>query len=1206
MNQDPDSQVMTSDITTIVSVHGGHRKRDRQLSPEAHLAMLETAVSRLPGPVIISCVGPWVGSKGSLAGHHWIHSDSDLGHQHGAFTAIEQGLWAARTKWIFVTAEDVLFESQTPAQYAVNQAITEGVDYLSRPWFDDNSGIGTQVFAARVAPLCASQVGKHAFSFAAFAALDANLEHYMLATLRDHGIPFSTMLDVPAWSSHDPTEFIRKTATMLPRSQHLKRVLIKFRHGLGDAVQLTSVLLHLRSERPGWLIDVAAQTGKHTCYRGLCERSYDMDREPVPPDHTYDAVFDLEWKENTLNYADTISTKVTRCLAEVFGIESKRELLRYEIQTTPEEDWRAVAWLESIGCTRIDDGRFNGVLVHYQGNTSKEKKDLDDQAAGEIVHSVAGSGYIPIILDWDNRSSLPDGHRCFSPSAHNPLWPDRQTGDAAMLAALIERCSALIGVDSGPLHVACATSTPVIGVWTGHSPRRYIEPCGNAIHLVPIDDNLSEFGYRWKKVKKAQIPSEVCAQLSALGIAVAYQPQGQKLRATEYTEDYYKEHKSAGLDYLGFGDWQINYARWLVDTLGWRGKKVLDLGCACGAVVRGFGDAKAVVCGADISEYMINLGRKNWPDMARLLTVADAASLPYDDDSFDAIHCAQSAEHWQPEDVPAILQEVFRVLRPGGLFWCALDTEELYARQGRDPATEDPTHFCIKPIGWWHERLIEVGLIDVTQSLDRPLREANGSYLKEYDWDWFAVRKPEAEIPNDSSDRQKLAQRKIILGSNLSPGDIVVMTAAVRDLHTTYPGQFLTDVRTPCQALWEHNPHITPIPDGEGELIELNYPSIHESNQRPRHFIEAYREDLERQLGRPIKQGAFKGDIHLGEAERSWMSQVEEVEGVGARFWIIVSGGKSDFTAKHYAPDRLQKVVDYFQGKIRFVQVGEKSHMHPPLSGVLDLRGKTDLRQLIRLVHHADGVLCPVTSLMHLAAAVPVREGHHNRPPIRACVVIAGGREPSHWERYTGHRYLDTIGALPCCASGGCWKSRVIPLGDGAEHDNSLCERPVKQDSGQYLPRCLDLITADDIIRAIDSYRTVTEPAPVVEVPKPKPAREFFDSNGNKVQILKTLYFTADGNARVMHDRMVKEGPGLWRELHLKALGTTDHNEFNAWLDEFKIKLACGECRQHFGNLRREVPLTRDLFEWTVEVHNRVNQKLGKPILTLAEAEGVY
>ena len=48
--------------------------------------------------------------------------------------------------------------------------------------------------------------------------------------------------------------------------------------------------------------------------------------------------------------------------------------------------------------------------------------------------------------------------------------------------------------------------------------------------------------------------------------------------------------------------------------------------------------------------------------------------------------------------------------------------------------------------------------------------------------------------------------RKLILKNFQSPGDIVMLTAAVRDLHRSNPGRFVTDVRTPCGHLWENNP----------------------------------------------------------------------------------------------------------------------------------------------------------------------------------------------------------------------------------------------------------------------------------------------------------------------------------------------------------------------------------------------------------------
>ena len=314
--------------------------------------------------------------------------------------------------------------------------------------------------------------------------------------------------------------------------------------------------------------------------------------------------------------------------------------------------------------------------------------------------------------------------------------------------------------------------------------------------------------------------------------------------------------------------------------------------------------------------------------------------------------------------------------------------------------------------------------------------------------------------------------RKLILRNSQSPGDVLMLTAAVRDLHLTYPGEFLTDVRTPCPALWEHNPNITPLEENDPsvETITCEYPLIHSSNTLPYHFVHAFRLFLNERLGLHIRPHAFRGDVHLTEQERHWLSQVDEITGTpDTRFWIIVAGGKTDYTAKWWDPQRYQAVVDHFRGRLLFVQCGESGagHVHPPLEGVFDLRGKTDLRQLLRLVYHGDGVVCPVTFLMHAAAAVPTRPG---RPLNRPCVVVAGGREPPHWEAYPHHQFLHVNGSLPCCDNGGCWKSRVSPLGDGDEKDRNLCEYPVTVRPQCTIPRCLDMIRADDVIRAIEHY----------------------------------------------------------------------------------------------------------------------------------------
>jgi len=308
--------------------------------------------------------------------------------------------------------------------------------------------------------------------------------------------------------------------------------------------------------------------------------------------------------------------------------------------------------------------------------------------------------------------------------------------------------------------------------------------------------------------------------------------------------------------------------------------------------------------------------------------------------------------------------------------------------------------------------------------------------------------------------------RKLILKNHQSPGDILMLTAAVRDLHACYPGAFQTDVSTSGSPLWENNPYITRIveSDPEATVVDCQYPLIHKSDAGPYHFVQAFSHHLNDVLGLNIRPAYHRGDIHLSAEEKSWMSQVEELTGDDTPFWIVAAGGKYDFTIKWWDTKRYQKVIDHFRGRIQFVQVGETHHHHPPLRGVIDLRGRTDTRQLVRLVHHSQGVLCGVTFLMHLAAAVEAKPGQSRN---RAAVIVAGGREPTQWEAYPHHQFIHTLGALPCCSNGACWKSRTVPLGDGDEQDDprNLCVDVVDT-----LPHCMAMIKPEDVIRRIELY----------------------------------------------------------------------------------------------------------------------------------------
>ena len=113
-------------------------------------------------------------------------------------------------------------------------------------------------------------------------------------------------------------------------------------------------------------------------------------------------------------------------------------------------------------------------------------------------------------------------------------------------------------------------------------------------------------------------------------------------------------------------------------------------------------------------------------------------------------------------------------------------------------------------------------------------------------------------------------KRRLILRSNQSPGDILMLTAAVRDLHAAYPEMFVTDVRTSAEDIWANNPFLTPLREDEQdvEIVDMHYPLVHNCNQHPYHFVEAFPRFLEEKLGLPIPVTDFRGDIHLSQQER--------------------------------------------------------------------------------------------------------------------------------------------------------------------------------------------------------------------------------------------------------------------------------------------------------------------------------------------------
>ncbi len=97
------------------------------------------------------------------------------------------------------------------------------------------------------------------------------------------------------------------------------------------------------------------------------------------------------------------------------------------------------------------------------------------------------------------------------------------------------------------------------------------------------------------------------------------------------------------------------------------GLKVLDIACGTGygtAILREHG---CDVLGADLDEVQVVQNRKNW--RYENFQTADVLNLPFDKESFDAVVTFETIEH--VVDGQRFLSEMYRVLKPSGLFICS-------------------------------------------------------------------------------------------------------------------------------------------------------------------------------------------------------------------------------------------------------------------------------------------------------------------------------------------------------------------------------------------------------------------------------------------------------------------------------------------------------------------------------------------------------
>jgi len=101
----------------------------------------------------------------------------------------------------------------------------------------------------------------------------------------------------------------------------------------------------------------------------------------------------------------------------------------------------------------------------------------------------------------------------------------------------------------------------------------------------------------------------------------------------------------------------------------WQDRSVLDAGCGGGFMAEALAKRGARVTGVDPAADAISAARSHALSEGLEIDyqVGTVEALPFADNSFDHVVCVDVLEH--VEDVPRAIDEIARVLKPGGMFF---------------------------------------------------------------------------------------------------------------------------------------------------------------------------------------------------------------------------------------------------------------------------------------------------------------------------------------------------------------------------------------------------------------------------------------------------------------------------------------------------------------------------------------------------------
>jgi ubiquinone/menaquinone biosynthesis C-methylase UbiE len=137
----------------------------------------------------------------------------------------------------------------------------------------------------------------------------------------------------------------------------------------------------------------------------------------------------------------------------------------------------------------------------------------------------------------------------------------------------------------------------------------------------------------------------------------------------------------------GYVDYEFDHLKALLEAYGLdlAGARVLEFGCNVGASAIICATLGAAVSAIDISDSTIALATLNASrygvENIRFSHVPDTTVLPFQDVSFDFVTCNSVLEYVSSHQLPDVMREIDRVLKPGGRIFVTGTSSRLWPRE---------------------------------------------------------------------------------------------------------------------------------------------------------------------------------------------------------------------------------------------------------------------------------------------------------------------------------------------------------------------------------------------------------------------------------------------------------------------------------------------------------------------------------------------